>query len=57
MDKHKIDWRKILKTNGTEIYKDIAQEEEPHYRLDFNPFPSSAIQRKMDYYYLPYNYN
>lgn len=31
--------------------------DEPQYKLDFNPFPSSAVQRKIDYYFLPYNYN
>ena len=58
-DKHNIDWKLILKKNGDEMYRanEKLKLDEPQYKLDFNPFPSSAVQRKIDYYFLPYNYN
>ena len=53
-DRHNIDWKLILKKNGDEMYRPDGKLNlaEPQYKLDFNPFPSSAVQRKIDYYFL-----
>ena len=44
-DKHNIDWKLILKKNGDEMYRpdEKTKLDDPQYKLDFNPFPSSAV--------------
>lgn len=55
-DKHKIDWRAILKQSAAMVYdQDTAKDAKSFKRLDHDPFPAADIQRKVDFFFLPYS--
>jgi hypothetical protein len=47
------DWRSVLKDGGTKVYQD---EDENRFPLEFNPLPNKLVQKKIDFFFLPYNY-
>ena len=52
------DWKGALRDSGREIYRqDLKCNEKSSARLDFNPFPDDMLQKKMDFFFLPYNYS
>lgn len=48
-----IDWRSILKNSAQEVYKD---DEQGKFPLDYALLPDKRIQKKIDFFFLPYNY-
>ena len=55
-DRHNINWRAILKQSAELVYdQGTAKGAKSFKRLDHDPFPANGIQRKMDFFYLPYS--
>lgn len=49
-----VDWRKVLKDTG--YHKNKMRSMTPEALLhEFNRHPSDDLQRKVDFFYLPYN--
>jgi hypothetical protein len=48
-----LDWRSILRSSAQKVYKD---DELNRFPLEYNPLPDKSIQKKIDFFFLPYNY-
>jgi hypothetical protein len=51
------DIQELLRLQAIEIFKTENGETSSHKRLDYDPMPNRDIDKKYDYFYLPYSYN
>lgn len=55
-DRHNIDWKHILKESSRRVYKKaVVLDETKAHPLSFDPNPKKKVQKKIDYYFLPYS--
>ena len=47
-----VDWKSILKKSSLDMYH---QKEKTDKLLDYNPVPAEHVQKKIDYFFKPYN--
>jgi|TARA_B110001450_G_C17332343_1_gene364027 hypothetical protein len=48
------DWRTVLKDGANGVYQNEDVEKFP---LEFDPLPGKKVQKKIDFFFLPYNYD
>lgn len=48
----KVDWKSILKKSSIDMY---GKYEKTDKLLDYNPIPAEHVQKKIDYFFKPYN--
>ena len=52
-----LDWRTILNDSAKQVYCERSPKVKDVSRLDFNPMPQDKVQSRIDYFFLPYNYD